>query len=472
MATTSASQVAFGLQYRPASVELPTSGQGDVLNFLQSCGVGYIRLQWVDYTNITRYRVIPLSAFRDLMSAPRPGIGLTKATLAIVGASIAPGFSATGEYLYVPDLSSARHCGYARKLPTPENAGREDALKVPLCPRGLLRDIVSDVSKGKELGVEFLVGVETEFILLKSTELIVPVNDAPWSASRALLSGSLAEKCLEEIAESLRVGEIELLMYHSEAAPGQYEIVTGPLPPLEAADAVVFTRETIVNVAAKHGLHATFSPRVYTNNCGTAAHAHISVHPTARPPARPPAPNPNTNKSTTMTPLERSFLQSLVRNLPSSAAFTLPTAASYDRVRDGIWSCGTYACWGRDNREAAVRLTGPPGAHHFEVRTIDGTANPHIAFATLIGMGLVGIEKGLELKIEEVEGSAVDLRAEEREKRGVVGRLPSTLSAARHAARIDSTINDVLGKEFVRGYLSVNEAMENFLKGSTPRKKN
>src|SRR5258708_28558031 len=48
---------------------------------------------------------------------------------------------------------------------------------------------------------------------------------------------------------------------------GQYEIITGPLPPLEAADAVVFTRETIINIAAKHGLHATFSPRVYSNSC-------------------------------------------------------------------------------------------------------------------------------------------------------------------------------------------------------------
>jgi hypothetical protein len=47
----------------------------------------------------------------------------------------------------------------------------------------------------------------------------------------------------------------------------QYEIVTGPLPPLEAADAVVFTRETIINIAAKHKLHATFSPRVYPHTC-------------------------------------------------------------------------------------------------------------------------------------------------------------------------------------------------------------
>jgi glutamine synthetase len=77
------------------------------------------------------------------------------------------------------------------------------------------------LSKGKELNVEFLVGVETEFILLKSTDPVVPVTCASWSASRALLSGSVAEKCLEDIADALQNGSIELQMYHAEAAPGQ-----------------------------------------------------------------------------------------------------------------------------------------------------------------------------------------------------------------------------------------------------------
>jgi glutamine synthetase len=56
-------------------------------------------------------------------------------------------------------------------------------------------------------------------------------------------------------------------MYHSEAAPGQYEVVTGPLPPLEAADALIHTRETIVNVANKYGFRATLAPRVFLSNC-------------------------------------------------------------------------------------------------------------------------------------------------------------------------------------------------------------
>jgi glutamine synthetase len=389
------------------------------------------------------------------MSASRPGIGVTKAAFGLVGASLAPGFSGTGDLMG----------WFEEKLPNREGAGSEDALKVPLCPRGLLRDVVN---KGKELGVEFLVGVETEFILLKSTDPVMPVTHSSWSASRALLSGSVAEKCLEDIAHALEHGGIELQMYHAEAAPGQYEIITGPLPPLEAADAVVFTRETIINIAAKHGLHATFSPRVFPHTCGTSAHTHISVHSTSQPPAKTLRANPNTNKKTTMTPLERSFLQSLLEKLPSSTAFTLPTEASYDRVQDRIWSCGTYACWGKENREAAVRLTGPPGGHHFEVRSVDGTANPHIAFATLLGLGLIGIEKGLELRIEEVDDSAVDLSAEERDRKGIMGRFEHTLSAARDLARRDEAINDILGKEFVQKYLSTNETMEKFAKGGTP----
>lgn len=159
MAPPSTPQVAFGIQYLPGSVKIPTFGQGNVTNVLdglQSSGYRYIRLQWVDYTNTTRYRIIPFSAFRDLMSASRPGVGVTKAAFGLVGASLAPGFSGTGEYLYVPDLSSTRRCSYApghvsmmgwfeEKLPSGESAGREDALKVPLCPRGLLRDIVKYV---------------------------------------------------------------------------------------------------------------------------------------------------------------------------------------------------------------------------------------------------------------------------------------------------------------------------------------
>ena len=55
----------------------------------------------------------------------------------------------------------------------------------------------------------------------------------------------------------------------------QYEVITGPLGPLEAADAVVFTRETIYNIAHKHGLKATFSPRLHSDSCECLLHFHF-----------------------------------------------------------------------------------------------------------------------------------------------------------------------------------------------------
>lgn len=67
--------------------------------------------------------------------------------------------------------------------------------------------------------------------------------------------------------EELGQAGIEVQMYHAEAAPGQYEVVTGPLPPLQAADALLHTRETIYNVASRHGLRATLAPRVFLDNC-------------------------------------------------------------------------------------------------------------------------------------------------------------------------------------------------------------
>ncbi len=163
-------------------------------------------------------------------------------------------------------------------------------------------------SKGHALGAEFLVGFETEFILLKTIIPIKAVNDAPWSASSAVPSGSDAAKCLEEIADALRTGEIELLMYHSEAAPGQ--VRDFPVRhdwSVADIDAVVFTRETIVNIAAKYGLRATFTPRVYTDTCKYVSRlpdpiaelfdhrwncsAYPHIYPSHGPPSRKPTPS-------------------------------------------------------------------------------------------------------------------------------------------------------------------------------------
>jgi len=160
MAPTSTQEAAFGLKYLPVSAKLPTLGKGDILHVLLKLNelhIRYVRLQWVDYTNITRNRIIPLAAFSELLGASRPGIAVVKAALGLVGVTLAPGFSAAGEYLYTPDLTSIRLCGYApghaslmgwfeEKSPI-QKQGEKDAFEVPHCPRGLLRGIVKCVTQ-------------------------------------------------------------------------------------------------------------------------------------------------------------------------------------------------------------------------------------------------------------------------------------------------------------------------------------
>lgn len=140
----------YGVKYTPSTVTAPVADTS--IEGLKSRGVEYIRLQWVDLINNTRYRVIPIDYFAKILESNRPSISITKCVLGLVFISLAPGFSSIGEYLYVPDMKTLRLCPYApghasvmgyfeEKLPI-KGPGGEPTVKVPLCPRTTLKRIV------------------------------------------------------------------------------------------------------------------------------------------------------------------------------------------------------------------------------------------------------------------------------------------------------------------------------------------
>ncbi|KAJ3490291.1 hypothetical protein NLI96_g1518 [Meripilus lineatus] len=111
------------------------------------------------------------------------------------------------------------------KFPNPEHG-----LVVPIDPRSLLRRVL-----------EF----EIEFILLKETRpKPEAVNDA---------GDQIETTVLQEISDVPQEAGIGVQLIHAGAGSGQYEVIAGPLSPLESADALVFERETIYNIASKHG---------------------------------------------------------------------------------------------------------------------------------------------------------------------------------------------------------------------------
>lgn len=430
---------------------------------LQARGIAYVRVQWVDLTSQIRYRVLPIAYFAKLLqSSGRPAVSLTKATLGLVFLSLAPGFGANGEYSYVVDLDSLRTSSYApghasvmgwfQEKYSPSPSG---SLDIDICPRTLLKRISAQASS--QSGVDFLVGFETEFILLNKD--YTPVNHHGWSRSLALLSGSDEAAVLEEIADILAKDGIELQMYHAEGAPGQYEIVTGPLPPLQAADALIHTRETIYNTASKHGLRATLAPRVFGDSSGSGTHVHISVQP---PSHESPEEAGWEWEGVALRPSEASFLAGVLDHLPALCAFTLPLYASYARMRDGIWSGGTYACWGVEHRETPLRVCNPssPSSRNFELKMMDGTSNPYLTLAGILGAGWgAGISKEKELDVRPITGgaSAVELTTEERSSLGIQTKLPLTIREAQDVLGADEALRDILGAGFVDAFIRVNK---------------
>lgn len=73
-------------------------------------------------------------------------------------------------------------------------------------------------------GIKALIGVETEFILLSSTDPITPSNTHSWSDNLKLPSGSTEQIVMREIADNIQKAGIVLEMYHGEAAPGQVRL--------------------------------------------------------------------------------------------------------------------------------------------------------------------------------------------------------------------------------------------------------
>ncbi|TFK65119.1 glutamine synthetase/guanido kinase [Pluteus cervinus] len=468
MATSS-----YAVQYVPSSQQsTPGTPHLEPLEVLNH--VKFVRVQWVDLINNIRFRVLPIEYFKKVLKTSRPGISVAKVALGLVYLHAADGFSPIGEYLYVVDLSSLKICGYApghasvmgwfqEKVPKPFRP--LDFFTVDLCPRTILKKVLEDAKKTS--GVEFLVGFETEFILLWKADAsgVLPVDMHGWSNSQALYTGHQGSIVLEEIVQALTEAGVEVQMYHSEAAPGQYELITGPLPPLEAADALIHTRETIYNIANKYKMRATLAPRLFADSCGSAAHTHMSVH-SSDPKLREPSTTPNLTKA------EAGFLAGVLRHLPALTLLTLPTDASYARMVDGAWSGGTYVSWGTDNREAPVRLTNEvdPGSRNFELKTVDGTANPYLVLAGVLGTGHIGIQDEYELKAKNCNGilPAALMTEEQRKEFGVDSRLPLNLEQARVVFQQDEVVSSLFGSEFVEKFVSVNKVLSEELEKDAP----
>jgi glutamine synthetase len=164
------------------------------------------------------------------------------------------------------------------------------------------------------------------------------------------------------------------------------------------------------------------------------------------------------------------FVGGLLEHLPAIMAFTAPSPNSYQRLAPGMWA-SAYACYGPDNREAAVRLASPvAGAEsataNVELKPMDVTANPYLALAAVLTAGMDGIERNLD----PGEPTTVDpatLSDEERASMGIYP-LPASLDEALDALEGDEVLIEALGEPLVRTHLAVGRAQAKMARDLSP----
>jgi glutamine synthetase len=109
-----------------------------------------------------------------------------------------------------------------------------------------------------------------------------------------------------------------------------------------------------------------------------------------------------------------------------------------------------------DNREAAIRVPSNPEEEsptHFELKTVDASANPYLALGAVIAAGLDGVRHCFELG-EPVLVDPGHLSETERTTRGI-DLLPTNLGQSIEQLSSDNVLLDALGTELAQAYLAV-----------------
>ena len=426
--------------------------------------VRYIWQQWIDYTNMMRVRMIPVQDFVQLVREQKR-MGGTLGILRLLQMDfIAPGGTASGQMLFSFDTTTL-----TRNLGLPANAAPsatvqcfwhedqpdtvKDAPHLEGCPRWTLQRQVE--AARSEFGISLLMGFEVEIIFTKpvknpadgNIQSFEPITDLHSWANMTYAQLDVLPM-IEEIVDALASIDIHLPLFHAEAAPGQWEFVLPPFSPLKAADKLYSAKTVIGNIAKKHGLKATCYPRPYDFTCGNACHAHFSI-----------------DKESLQ--YEASWLAGILDHLPSILAFTLPTMASYERVKGGIWSGGEWVTWGWQNKEVPLRKIEDG---RFEMKTIDGMANAYLAMGALIAAGLDGIRKNKELIHKDCQYDASEISEETRAELGITTRLPNTVEKALDILEGDGVLGEQLGRKLIEDYVATKRTEVDNLKGMDDQK--
>jgi glutamine synthetase len=419
-----------------------------IVDRLDADGISAVALTFVDNAGITRVKTVPLARLPEVACW---GVGMSPVfDYFLVDDSIAPEGGPVGDLRLLPDLGRVSALsvqpGWAW---APVDRFLQDGEPYPGCQRSFARRM-AQLAVDRRLEVRM--GFEVEWAVGSEDE---DGNFVPACQGPAYGMGRLVELSdyAADLHDALAAQGLTVLQIHPEYAPGQFECSVAPADPVAAADAVVLVRETVRALSIAYGMRASFAPVVATGGVGNGCHLHVSLWREGR----------NLFSSGEgrygLTAEAEAFLSAVLADLPALVGVGAPSAASYLRLVPSYWA-GAYQCWGRENREAALRLISgaaalPDQDANVEVKCLDASANPYLVAGAVLALGLSGADGGI--LPDEVTADPARLSDDDRDRLRVE-RLPARLEAAIDRLARCPVLASAMGAPLFDAFLAVRRA--------------
>ena len=405
--------------------------------------IKYFLISFVDLFGVLRSKLVPAQAIGEMQ---RDGAGFAGFATWL---DMTP---ADSDMFGVPDPDSLIQLPWNKEIGWLASDLYMDGKPVKASPRIMLKEQIKKMSLKK---LQMKSGVECEYFLISEDGNSLAdkrdIQSKPCYDQSALMR---RYDLIKEICDCMLEMGWKPYQNDHEDANGQFEMNWDYSDSLVTADRHVFFKFMVKSLAEKHGLRATFMPKPFSNLTGNGCHAHVSVW------------NGKDNKfldnkdELGLSKLAYNFLGGIMKNTQALSAFFNPTINSYRRINapptksGATWSPSSISYTG-NNRTHMIRI---PDKGRFELRLMDGSANPYLLQAGIIAAGLEGINKKLD------PGKPLYCNMyEDYKKYPNLKKLPNDINEAITMLEKSKTISQAFGIDVIQSYTKLkNLEIKNF----------
>ena len=312
-------------------------------------------------------------------------------------------------------------------------------------PRQVLR---RNLGAARDQGFTFYVAPDIEFFYFAPPEkgqAPVPLDEGGFFD---LTTTDVAGTLRKETIRTLETMSIPVEYSFHEDAPSQHEIDLRHTDALTMADSVMTFRLVVKEVAAKHGVHATFMPKPLEGVQGSGMHMHFSLF----------QGDDNAfysdDDAYNLSPVAKHFMAGLLHHAAELTAITNQTVNSYKRLVPGF-EAPVHISWARNNRSGLIRVPvakrGNPSATRIEYRSPDPACNPYLAMSVILAAGLRGIAESYELP-PEADANLFEMDDASLTKLGI-DILPQSLSDSLKVMERSTLVQEALGEHIFEWFL-------------------